>query len=117
MIVYCDFHVLDDLCVDVVLSNNYIFDKDIFLKCSEFVSEYDLGDKLVRLCNICLIGQFELARGGPKDDEQPFSLGDLSRIWTYDYKNSGFTELILTGNGLKRAGKERSDLRLDLCPA
>ncbi|KAL2853601.1 hypothetical protein BJX68DRAFT_265069 [Aspergillus pseudodeflectus] len=37
--VYCDFYVLDDLCVDVVLSNHYLFEFNMFTECDHFFHE------------------------------------------------------------------------------
>ncbi|GFF55798.1 hypothetical protein IFM58399_10162 [Aspergillus lentulus] len=53
----CDFHVFDDLCVDVVLSNNYLFEFRVFSDCSDyFCSNPD--EVLPQLCNIRLIGRY-----------------------------------------------------------
>ncbi|KAJ5524058.1 hypothetical protein N7494_010708 [Penicillium frequentans] len=53
----CDFHVLDILCADVILSNNYLFDVNTF---SEFTDHFiDTSvEKCLHLCNIRLIGQY-----------------------------------------------------------
>jgi hypothetical protein len=57
MAVRCDFYVLDNLCVDVVLSNNYLFEFDIFSKYTKYL--YDNGtEEEPQLCNIRLIGQY-----------------------------------------------------------
>lgn len=53
----CDFHVLDSLCADVILSNDYLFDVNAF---SEFTDHFiDASvEKYLQLCNIRLIGQY-----------------------------------------------------------
>ncbi|KAL4794541.1 hypothetical protein BDV19DRAFT_193252 [Aspergillus venezuelensis] len=81
-----DFYVLDSLCVDVILSNDYLFENDIFSECEEYLydadveyglwkpyylfendlfsecEEYlydaDVEDGLWKLCNIRLIGKY-----------------------------------------------------------
>ncbi|KAK2595013.1 hypothetical protein QQS21_007267 [Conoideocrella luteorostrata] len=54
----CDFHVLDDLCVDVVLSKNYLFDLDVFSKHEEYFFNVDSGADISHLCNIRLLGRY-----------------------------------------------------------
>ncbi|KAG2415574.1 hypothetical protein HFD88_006765 [Aspergillus terreus] len=56
--VRCDFHVLDDLCVDVVLSKNYLFDLDVFSESSEYFFNVNSDDDLFQLFNIRLIGRY-----------------------------------------------------------
>lgn len=56
--VRCDFHVLDDLCVDVILSKNYLFDLSVFSEHSECLFDADSEEDLLQLCNIRLIGRY-----------------------------------------------------------
>ncbi|GES58895.1 hypothetical protein ATEIFO6365_0003017800 [Aspergillus terreus] len=56
--VRCDFHVLDALCVDVVLSKNYLFDLNVFSESSEYFFSVDSEDDLFQLFNIRLIGRY-----------------------------------------------------------
>ncbi|GAM43638.1 hypothetical protein TCE0_060f18606 [Talaromyces pinophilus] len=55
--IFCDFHVLDDLCVDVVLSNNYLFELNVFSECSKHFFT-NLEEDVSHLCNIRLIGRY-----------------------------------------------------------
>lgn len=56
--VRCDFHVLDDLCVDVILSNDYLFNMNIFAECEDYFFESDSEEDLSRFCNIRLLGRY-----------------------------------------------------------
>lgn len=56
--VRCDFHVLDDMCVDVVLSNDYLFKMRVFSKHGDCFFDTDSEEGLFQLCNIRLIGRF-----------------------------------------------------------
>jgi hypothetical protein len=56
--VQCDFHVLDDLCVDVILSNNYLFDLNVFSENRDYFFDTDSEEDLFQLCNIRLIGRY-----------------------------------------------------------
>lgn len=58
MAVRCDFHVLDNLCVDVVLSNNYLFEFNIFSEYIKYFDDDGTEEDLSQLCNIRLIGQY-----------------------------------------------------------
>lgn len=59
--IQCDFHVLDNLCVDIVLSNNYLFKFRIF---SDYAEYLDNGteEHHPQLCNIRLISQYGESR-------------------------------------------------------
>lgn len=57
-VIQCDFHVLDNLCVDVVLSNDYLFKFKIFSEYTEYLDDDGTEDDLSQLCNIRLIGQY-----------------------------------------------------------
>lgn len=57
MAVQCDFHVLDNLCADVVLSNNYLFEFNVFSEYTEYLDD-GTGEGHSQLCNIRLIGQY-----------------------------------------------------------
>jgi hypothetical protein len=54
----CDFHVLDHLCADVVLSKDYLFKFDVFSTHEEFLFDVDSDGDLAQLCNIRLIGRY-----------------------------------------------------------
>lgn len=56
--VRCDFHVLDNLCVDVILSKNYLFALNTFSENSDSFFDIDSEENLFQLCNIRLIGQY-----------------------------------------------------------
>lgn len=53
-----DFYVLDSLCVDVVLSNEYLFGSDVFSKCGAWFVDTELEEDSSRFCNIRLIGRY-----------------------------------------------------------
>lgn len=53
----CDFHVLDDLIVDVILSKDYIFERNIFAEHAESFIDIDLIDEASRLCGIRALEQ------------------------------------------------------------
>lgn len=55
--VICDFYVLDDLNVDMVLSKNYLFEMKIFQEYAEYFIDFDL-EMEPDLCNIRLIGTY-----------------------------------------------------------
>ncbi|KAJ5992080.1 hypothetical protein N7451_007804 [Penicillium sp. IBT 35674x] len=55
--IHCDFYVLDSLCVDVVLSNNYLFEFEAFSEFPDHFIDASVEDCL-QLCNIRLIGQY-----------------------------------------------------------
>lgn len=56
--VRCDFHVLDDLCVDVILSKDYLFDLNVFSEYSNCFYNTSPEDNFSQLCNIRLIGRY-----------------------------------------------------------
>jgi hypothetical protein len=56
--VRCDFHILDNLCVDVVLSNDYLFEYKIFLKYKKYLVDDDMEEDHSQLCSIHLIGRY-----------------------------------------------------------
>ncbi|RYP14826.1 hypothetical protein DL765_006127 [Monosporascus sp. GIB2] len=56
--VRCDFYVLDDLRVDVILSKNYLFDLNVFSEHRDCFFDTDLSEDLFQLCNIRLIGRY-----------------------------------------------------------
>lgn len=66
--VRCDFHVLDDLCVDVVLSNDYLFETRVFSEHSDCFFDTDSEEELFQLCNIRLIGRFSDGLNGLEDE-------------------------------------------------
>lgn len=66
--VHCDFHVLDNLCVDVVLSNDYLFETRVFSENSDCFFDTDSEEDLLQLCNIRLIGRFSDGLGGLEDE-------------------------------------------------
>ncbi|KAL3459156.1 hypothetical protein BJX64DRAFT_265370 [Aspergillus heterothallicus] len=74
--VYCDFYVLNGLCVDIVLSNDYLFEFNIFSECSGFFLDdsYEEEEELWRLCNIRLISQY----GQKLDKLEEESLQDMT---------------------------------------
>lgn len=56
-----DFYVLDELCVDVVLSNEYLFNENVFSECDVYFFDAELdipGDDTSLFCNIRLIGRY-----------------------------------------------------------
>jgi len=55
--VRCDFHVLDNLWVDLVLSNNYLFEMDIFTNHQDCFLDVDSGKRATRFSAIRLIGK------------------------------------------------------------
>jgi len=46
--VLCDFHALDDLCVDLVLSSDYLFNMDVFTKHADGFFDIDSEEDVVR---------------------------------------------------------------------
>ncbi|KAL3473023.1 hypothetical protein BJX99DRAFT_234339 [Aspergillus californicus] len=58
--VNCDFYVLNQLCEDVVLSNDYLFDMNVFADCSDYFYDAGLEDPygIHKLCNIRLVGRY-----------------------------------------------------------
>ncbi|KAL4923144.1 uncharacterized protein BDV17DRAFT_296643 [Aspergillus undulatus] len=50
--VRCDFHVLDDVCVDVILSKDYLFDLNVFTEHGEYFLDTNSEEGLLQLCNI-----------------------------------------------------------------
>lgn len=64
----CDFHVLDDLCVDVVLSNDYLFETSAFSEHSDWLFDTNSEEDLFQLCNIRLIGRFSDNLMGLEDE-------------------------------------------------
>lgn len=51
----CDFYVLDDLCVDVVLSNEYLFYINIFSKHEDWFIDVDYKEDITLFCGIRLL--------------------------------------------------------------
>ncbi|KAL4866927.1 hypothetical protein BDV12DRAFT_198654 [Aspergillus spectabilis] len=68
--VQCDFHVLDDLCVDLVLSNDYLFNCGIFSECQNYFFDSNLvyDYEIDKLCNIRLIGRHGEEFGNLEDE-------------------------------------------------
>jgi hypothetical protein len=62
--VCCDFYVLDNLLVDVVFSNDFIFGLDVFSRFNHFMIDLDSMPDLSEFCNVRLISKYsqELAR-------------------------------------------------------
>lgn len=56
--VRCDFDILDNLCVDVVLSNDYLFEYKIFLKYKKYLVDNDTEEDHSQLCSIRVIGRY-----------------------------------------------------------
>ncbi|KEZ43310.1 hypothetical protein SAPIO_CDS4754 [Scedosporium apiospermum] len=56
--VRCDFHVLEELSVDAIVSNNYLFDLNIFSEYGGCFFDIDSEEDLFELCNIRLIGRY-----------------------------------------------------------
>ncbi|KAF9872645.1 hypothetical protein CkaCkLH20_09824 [Colletotrichum karsti] len=55
--VQCDFHVLEDLSVDVILSKDYIFELEVFSKHGELFFDMDLMEELSLLCGVRLVDE------------------------------------------------------------
>jgi hypothetical protein len=68
--VSCDFHVLDSLDVDVVLSNDYLFGMDIFSEHQEELLSLDSEEDMVRFFGIRLVHS-------PKQDIDQSEAGKL----------------------------------------
>lgn len=110
--VRCDFHVLDALCVDVVLSKDYLFDLNVFSENSEYFFNVDSEDDLFQLFNIRLIGRYgdtlnileeEYLQDGKRRVPEPRPLADD--------RYSGFPRRLWSRIGAKRASKTRPDPR------
>ncbi|KAI1739570.1 hypothetical protein F4680DRAFT_422004 [Xylaria scruposa] len=56
--VRCDFYVLNDLCVDVILSKNYLFELNVFSEHQGCFFDTYSEEDLSQLCNIRLIGRY-----------------------------------------------------------
>ncbi|WQF80554.1 Putative aspartic peptidase domain superfamily [Colletotrichum destructivum] len=56
--VRCEFHVLEDLCVDVVLSKDYLFDLEIFSTYPEWFIDIDSEENVFHFFNIRLLGRY-----------------------------------------------------------
>ena len=56
--VRADFYVLRDLSVDVVLSNDYLFENNIFTAHKDAFFDAVVEDEILQLCNIRLIGKY-----------------------------------------------------------
>jgi len=75
-----DFFVLDGLCVDVVLSKDYVFDQDVFVEFSDHITEDHITEdeitpRLLELCGIRLLRTFgavlnQLAEESIEDGER-----------------------------------------------
>ncbi|KAL2853299.1 hypothetical protein BJY01DRAFT_244265 [Aspergillus pseudoustus] len=74
--VYCEFFVLDDLCVYVVLRNDYLFEFNVFSECSSSLLDVGLEEEqeLWKNCSIRLISQY----GQKLDKLEEESLQDLT---------------------------------------
>ncbi|KAB5542729.1 hypothetical protein GE09DRAFT_1225644 [Coniochaeta sp. 2T2.1] len=66
--VRCDFHVLDDLCVDAVLSGDYLIEARAFLEHSDSLVGVDLEGDLFQVHNIRLIGRFSDSLSNLEDE-------------------------------------------------
>ncbi|KAJ4017493.1 hypothetical protein NW752_001399 [Fusarium irregulare] len=62
--VSCDLYVLNNLSVDVVLSNTFIFELEVFSKFNHFMTNLDSMPNISEFYNVRLIGKYsaELAR-------------------------------------------------------
>ncbi|KAH8646766.1 hypothetical protein BX600DRAFT_443736 [Xylariales sp. PMI_506] len=56
--VRCDFYVLEGLAVDVILSNEFLFDLDVFNQFEEYFIQMDATTDLAELYNIRLISKY-----------------------------------------------------------
>ncbi|KAJ0107077.1 hypothetical protein J7T55_006956 [Diaporthe amygdali] len=59
--ILCDFYVLEDLCADVVLGKDYLFDLGVFSNCSDSFIDIDLTEDIVHFCGVHLIGKHSSA--------------------------------------------------------
>jgi predicted aspartyl protease len=66
--VNCDFHVLEELYADVILSKEYLFGFDVFLEYSKWFFDVDLEEDISHLCNIRLIGGYSDVLGQLEED-------------------------------------------------
>lgn len=108
--VRCDFHVLDDLCVDVILSKNYLFDLNVFSEHGECFFDTNSEEDLFQLCNIRLIGRYGDTLNVLEEEyleDGKRRLRDL-RAWA-DHRHSDFPRCLWPRDGPKRASKTRPD--------
>ena len=79
----CDFYVLDNLCVDVILSKDYLFDHDVFAECKDHFTDDEATDHLLDLYGIRLLRTFgaalEQLADESIDDSKPFRPLQLTR--------------------------------------
>lgn len=75
--VCCDFYVLDNLLVDVVFSNDFIFELDVYSNFNHFMIDLDSMLDISELYNVRLISKYspELARLEEEsfNDSKPFT--------------------------------------------
>ncbi|KAI1160262.1 T-complex protein 11-domain-containing protein [Nemania serpens] len=71
-----DFLVLDNLCVDVVLSKDYLFEMDVFSKCRAYLTEDDDVRKL-DICGIRLVRVFGENSGAILNQLEDDSIEDV----------------------------------------
>ena len=109
--ILCDFYVLDDLFVDVVLSNNYLFDMNIFSAHEEHFFDIDSEGDILRFCGIRLINQ-------DKDEPESSRLVDSKYITHQERQNtadtkvcSDFTRCLRPRHETEGMGNKRSDPR------
>lgn len=116
--VQCDFHVLDDLCVDVVLSKNYLFDLNVFSESSEYFFHGNPEEDLFQLSNIRLIGRYGDTLNVLEEEYLEDGKRCLVELRTLpDNCHSDFPRCLWSRVGAKRASKTRPDPRWDFGPA
>ncbi|TRX97957.1 hypothetical protein FHL15_001167 [Xylaria flabelliformis] len=72
----CDFLVLNDLPVDVILDKNYLFDMDVFSSCTANLMEDDDIEHL-DACGVRLVREFGERFGGALDQLEGDSIEDV----------------------------------------
>lgn len=76
-----DFLVLNNLCVDIVLSKDYLFEMDVFSKCRAYLTEDDDIHNL-DICGIRLVRVFGEKSGATLNQLENDSIEDGMRIRT-----------------------------------
>ncbi|KAJ8129232.1 hypothetical protein O1611_g4401 [Lasiodiplodia mahajangana] len=110
----CDFLVLDDISVDVILAKDYLFDMDVFSNCRNHLTEdedieqlYVYGIRLVREFGDRFGTALDQLEGGSIDDvtsQDAFSPAMINREWARRDKIRDEIEAL---DGSKRAEAER----------
>ncbi|KAI1752048.1 hypothetical protein F4782DRAFT_530991 [Xylaria castorea] len=73
----CDFLVLDNLPVDLILAKDYLFDMDVFSNCTAYLTEDDDLEHL-DVCGVRLVREFGERFGGVLDQLEDDSIEDAS---------------------------------------